>query len=290
MSRTFISILAGLGGMFGWGTSDFLANAASEKIGHAKTLFWSQIAGLVLIAVLLIITHTQFVMSPLFFVLSIVGGVAYALGYLLFYKGFEIGNVSVVSAVVNFQVLFVIAISYFIRGQNLTVFQIPAIAILLIGVTIVSVNFDDLKKGTVSLLQGVKETLLATILFGVIYWPLNEYVVEEVDWIAVSFITKFTAIIVVLVLSIYRKQSLNIQYKRNKLVILVASVGLLEAVGVLSATYGQSYGDGIIVAPISSALTVVTVTLAIIFTRERITKVQGLGIGLVVVGIMMSAF
>src|SRR3989344_1395019 len=118
MSRTFISILAGLGGMFGWGTSDFLANAASEKIGHAKTLFWSQIAGLVLIAVLLIITHTQFVMSPLFF-LSIVGGVAYALGYLLFYKGFEIGNVSVVSAVVNFQVLFVIAILYFIRGQNL---------------------------------------------------------------------------------------------------------------------------------------------------------------------------
>jgi len=132
--------------------------------------------------------------------------------------------------------------------------------------------------------------LLATILFGVIYWPLNEYVVEEVDWIAVSFITKFTAIIVVLVLSIYRKQSLNIQYKRNKLVILVVSVGLLEAVGVLSATYGQSYGDGIIVAPISSALTVVTVTLAMIFTRERITKIQGLGIGLVVVGIMMSAF
>lgn len=70
MDRTLISILSGLGGMFGWGTSDF-------------------------------------------------------------------------------------------RGQPLSILQVPAIALILLGVILVSVNFNYLKQGTVSLLKGVKETLLA---------------------------------------------------------------------------------------------------------------------------------
>ncbi len=290
MDRTLLSILAGLGGMFGWGTSDFLANSASGKIGHSKALFWSQIAGLGLIALIVLVTQPNFAMAPMLLGITIFSGIAYALGYLLFYKGFEIGNVSIVSAVINLQVLFVIVISFFLRGQTLTLLQVPAISLLLIGITLVSVNFNDLRKGTVSLLKGVKETLLAAIMFGVFYWPLNEFVVEKVDWLAVSLITKLTAIIVVFLISVRGKESLAIKDKTKKLFVLVAAVGLLEAVGVLSTTFGQSYGDGIIVAPISSALTVVTVTLAMIFSKERINKIQGVGIALAVIGIVMTAF
>lgn len=290
MDRTLISILGGLGGMFGWGTSDFLANSASEKIGHNKAFFWSQIAGLALIVLMLFIMPSSFAMSPLLIGLTFFGGVAYALGYLLFYKGFEIGNVSVISAVINLQVLFIITISFFLRGQTLTTLQVPAIILLLAGVTLVSVNFEDLRHGTVSLLKGVKEALLATVMFGVFYWPLNEFVVEKADWLAVSFITKLTAIIIVFLIAYFRRNSLVIKRATNKLFVLLAAVGLLEAVGVLSVTFGQSYGDGIIVAPISSALTVVTVSLAMIFSKEKITRIQGFGIAMAVVGIVMIAF
>ena len=290
MDKTFISILAGLGGMIGWGTSDFLANSASEKIGHNKAFFWSQIAGLVLIIVLLILIPPSFAISPLLIGLAVFCGIAYALGYLLFYKGFEIGNVSVISAVINLQVLFIILISFFLRGQTLTTFQIPAIILLLIGVTLVSININELRHGSVSLLKGVKETLAAAVVFGVFYWPLNEFIVEKADWLAIGFITKLTAVIAVLLLASFRKQSLSIRKHTNKLYGLVAAIGILEAIGVLSVTFGQSYGDGIIVAPISSALTVVTVGLAMVFTKERISKIQGLGILLVIVGIVMTAF
>ena len=189
MDKTLISILAGLGGMFGWGTSDFFANSASEKVGHTKAFFWSQLAGLGLIALIILFFPPSFALSPMLLGLSLLSGIAYALGYLMFYKGFEIGNISVVSAVINTQVLFVIFISFFLRGQTLTAVQVPAIALMLIGVTPVSTDLNDLKKGTVSLLKGVKETLLAAVLFGVFYWPLNEYVVERADWLAVGFIT-----------------------------------------------------------------------------------------------------
>lgn len=288
MNRTLLSILAGLGGMFGWGTSDFFANAASEKIGHNKTFFWSQMAGLSLIIVMLLFSHSNFAIAPLFIGLTIFAGTAYALGYLLFYKGFEIGNVSVVSAVVNLQVLFIIIISLF-RGQRLTPLQIPAIILLFLGVTIVSVNLNDLRHGTVSLLRGVKESLAASVIFGIFYWPLNEYIVEKYNWLSVGFITKFTAVIIVWLITKFKKQSLQIKKRTAKLYILIAAIGMLEAIGVLSVTFGQAYGDGILVAPISSSLTVVTVALAMIFTKERITKMQALGILMVVSGIVMSA-
>ena len=209
IDKTLISILGGLGGMIGWGTSDFLANDASEKIGYSKAFFYSQLAGLSLIIALLIFMTPSFSMAPYLFGLAVFGGIAYTLGYLFFYKAFEIGNVSVVSAVVNLQVLFIIIISL-LRGQTLSLLQIPAISLLLIGVTLVSVNFNDLKKGSISLLKGVKETIIATIMFGIFYWPLNEFVVEKVDWLAIGFITKLTAIIAVFIIYSFRKKSMII--------------------------------------------------------------------------------
>jgi drug/metabolite transporter (DMT)-like permease len=289
MEKTLLSILAGLGGMFGWGISDFFANNASEKIGHSKTFFWSQIAGLLLITIMILVLKPSFIISPLFWIIAISGGIFYTIGYLLFYKAFEIGNVSVVSAVVNLQTLFVIIIS-FLRGQTLSSLQILAITLLLIGVTIVSVNFNDLRKGTISLLKGVKETLLATIMFGIFYWPLNEFVVEQNDWLAIGLITKIVAVTFVFLISLRNKNSLSVINLSQKLIILIALVGILEAIAVLSVTFGQAYGDGIIVAPISSALTIVTVGLAMIFSKEKITRVQGLGIAVVIIGIVITAF
>lgn len=288
MSRTLISILGGLGGMFGWGVSDFFANTASEKIGHLRAFFWSQIAGIALIALFVLFLAPSFAMPPLLLVLTACAGIAYGLGYLLFYKGFEIGNVSVVSSVSNLYAVFIVLISYFIRGQPLTAFQIPAMVSIFLGVTLVSLNFRELRQGTVSLLKGVKETIASTIMFGVFGWPLNEYVVEKADWLSVSFLMKLTAIVVVFILSIFQKKSLHIA-SFKKLVPLLFAVGLLEAGAVLSVTFGQSYGDGIIVAPISGALTIVTVSLAVLFSKEKITKVQSAGIALVVGGIITMA-
>lgn len=291
MDRTLISILGGLGGMFGWGISDFLASGASEKVGHTKAFFWSQIVGALFIGIIALFLLPSFSMPTYLLGLTIFAGFVYAIGYLFFYKGFEVGNVSVISAVSNLYVLYIIVISFFIRGQKLTALQIPAIIILLIGATLVSLNYQELQKGKVALLKGVKETLIASFLFGVIYWPLNEFIAEQAHWLSIALITKLTAIVAVfLFLKLVKRETVSVKANSRKLMVLLAAIGILEAIAVLSVTYGQSFDDGIIVAPISSALTVVTVGLAMIFTKERISKIQGLGIGMVVIGIVLTAF
>lgn len=261
-----------------------------KKSVTLKRFFWSQVAGLLMIGLMVLIAMPSFALTPFFLLLAVLCGILYAFGYLLFYKGFEIGNVSVVSAVINLQVIFVMGISYFLRGQTLTPIQIPAMIMLLLGILLVSVNFANLKKGTISLLAGVKETLISAVIFGVFYWPVNELIVEKFNWLSVAFVTKFVAIITVFLLMRIKRQEIGLQKIPKKMFHMIVTVGVLEAVGVLSSNYGQAYGDGIIVAPISSALTLVTVTLAVIFLKEKISKPQLLGIILAISGIILSAF
>lgn len=290
MNSTILSILAGLGGMFGWGTSDFLANSASEKVGHFKTFFYSQVAGLIMVAIIILATTANFSFSPLLIIAILVSGTAYALGYLLFYNGFEIGNVSVVSSVINLQNIFVIAIAYFAYGQRITTIQIPALALLLIGVALVSVNFADFKQGKVSLLKGAKESFLAALMFGIFFWPVNQFIVRQSDWLATNLLTKIVALVVVFLIAKFTKKDLGGVAKTNgKIKLLIISVGILEAVGVLSVSSGLSVGNAIIINPIASALTVITVLLAVIFLKEKISKNQAVGVLLTVVGIVMMS-
>ena len=101
---------------------------------------------------------------------------------------------------------------------------------------------------------------------------------------------KIVAISFVFLFAMFKKEELKIKKGINKkILVAVALTGILEAVGVLGTSFGLAYGDSIIVGPISSALTLVTVTLAVIFLKEKLTKIQTLGILMTVGGIIMTA-
>jgi len=184
MDKTIISVLGGLGGMIGWGTSDFLANQSSEKIGHFKTFLWSQVSGLLLFAVVLLLLRPSFIFSPGLIVLLVIGAIGYSVGYLYFYKAFEVGNISVVSAAINLNTILAMSVAWVVFGQRLSFVQIGGVCAVIAGVILVSVNMRELFSGKVSLVKGIKETIVASILFGVVFWPVNEYITERADWLA----------------------------------------------------------------------------------------------------------
>ncbi|MCB0214678.1 MAG: DMT family transporter, partial [Anaerolineae bacterium] len=230
MDKTIVSILGGLGGMFGWGISDFLANFSSDAIGHFKTFFWSQLAGMVLFLAVGVFLIPEFGITNAFYLALIVeSGIAYALGYLFFYKAFEIGNVAIVSALINLQTIFVMVIAYALYGQRLSTYQYPAVLLLLVGVVLVSVDFGQLRKGAVSLVVGVKETVIAAVMFGILFWPVNEFLVERNDWLPINIYEKTVAIIFILLIAYIGKKSLSIGQTTAKTRINLIAVGLLEA-------------------------------------------------------------
>ena len=96
----------GSGALFGWGIHDFLGGVFAKQIGPFKSFFWSQLASLLSVFLLAFVFTINFNVSILVIILSAIVAIIYAAGYLFFFKGFEIGDVSIVAATMNLWAVF----------------------------------------------------------------------------------------------------------------------------------------------------------------------------------------
>ena len=129
----------------------------------------------------------------------------------------------------------------------------------------------------------------ATFLFG-IFWNLSDVITGEIGWLPTTIFVKIGVILFLLLFSLFVKRELSIAKTTTQTKLMVALVGILEAAAVASVNWGLTIGDVILVTPIASALTIVTITMALVFLKEKVTKVQGLGIITAVAGIVLIAF
>ena len=182
MSVIIQSILAGLGGMFGWGLYDFFGGLFSKRIGNFKTFFWSQLAGLVFATLLIFAFAINLNIPTSIAILIPVASILYATAYLLFFKGFELGNVSIISATMNLWAVFTMLFAFIFLGQRLSTFQFLGVLMIIAGVIFVSLKWSDIEDQNIKLLSGVKETILAALLFG-IFWNFSEIISEKIGWL-----------------------------------------------------------------------------------------------------------
>lgn len=288
MNKTSISILAGLGGMFGWGVSDFFANNAADKIGHTKTVFWSQVFGLLFLAVLSIFFPLKLNLSTYMLGVFTLASLCYSLGYIYLYKAFEIGNISVASTTSNLNVIIGMLIAFVWKGQRLVGLQPIAVILVLLGIFLVSINFKDLINSKVSLLAGVKEALICAFAFG-FFWNFSEFLSEQTNWLTTALVVKVFSLIILFLVSIFTKDKLNLSKSKFNLLPIIGLVGILEAFAVASVNFGLQIGDLVLVDPIAAALSVVTITLAVIFLKEKLSRTQTIGIISTIAGIIMTA-
>jgi transporter family protein len=194
MSTAILSILSGIGGMFGWGIYDFLGGVYAKQIGPFKSFFWSQLAGLVS-ALLLIFAFTINLNVPILVIILLpIAAIVYSAGYLLFFKGFEIGNVSIVAANMNLWAVFTMLFAFVFMGQRLSTLQSLGVLMIISGVTLASLNWSDIKNHSFQLSSGVKETVLGAFFFGV-FWNISEIISENIGWLLTTLFVKFGIIL-----------------------------------------------------------------------------------------------
>jgi transporter family protein len=289
MSTAILSILSGIAGMFGWGIYDFLGGVYAKQIGPFKSFFWSQLAGLVS-ALLLIFIFTINLNVPIWVIILLpIAAIVYSAGYLLFFKGFEIGNVSIVAATMNLWTVFTMLFAFIFMGQRLSTLQSLGVFMIISGVTLASLNWSDIKNQRFQLSSGVKETVLGAFFFGV-FWNISEVISEEIGWLSTTLFVKFGIILFLLLFSFLIKRELDLTKASTKTKCMVVLMGIIEAGAVAIVNYGLTIGDAILITPIASALSIVTITLAIIFLKDKVTKLQGLGIITAIAGIIVTAF
>jgi bacterial/archaeal transporter family protein len=289
MSTAIISILSGIGGMFGWGIYDFLGGVYAKQIGPFKSLFWSQLAGLIFV-LLLIFGFTISLDVPLLVIILLpIAAIFYSAGYLLFFRGFEIGNLSIVAATMNLWAVFTMLFAFIFMGQRLSILQSVGVFMIISGVTLASLNWSDIGNQRFQLSSGVKETVLGAFFFGV-FWNISEIISEEIGWLLTTLLVKFGIILFLLIFSFLIKREIDLTKAGTKTKCMVVLMGIIEASAVAIVNYGLTIGDAILITPIASALSIVTITLAIIFLKDKVTKLQGLGIITAIGGIIVTAF
>jgi transporter family protein len=288
VSATILSILLGIGGMFGWGLYDFLGGVFAKQIGSFKSLFWSQLAGLISIFLLAIVFRSRVNTPVLVIILSLIAAILYSAGYLFFFKGFELGNVSIIAATMNLWTVFTMLFAFMFMGQRLSAFQTLGVFMIIFGATLASLNWSEIRNQKFQLSAGVKEAVFGAFFFGV-FWNVSEIISEKVGWLLTTLFIKFGIILFLLIFSLLVKQKIGLTKTSAKTKTIILLMGVIETGAVALVNYGLTIGDAILITPIASALSIVTITLAVIFLKDKVTKFQGLGIITAIVGIIVTA-
>jgi len=289
MSITLLSIVMGIGGMFGWGIYDFLGGVFSKQVGSFKSLFWSQLAGLISILLLTFIFRTDFQIPALSMALSPLAAILYSAGYLFFFKGFEKGNVSIVAATMNLWAAFTMLFAFLFMGQRLTTAQSIGVFMILFGAALASLDWNSIRSQKYQLSLGVKETILGAFFFGV-FWNISEVISEQIGWLPTTLLVKLGIAIFLLIFSFAIKQKIALENAPAGTKSTVIWMGVIEVSAVALVNYGLTFGDAILITPIASALSIVTIGLAVIFLKEKLSNLQWIGVVTAILGIIATAF
>lgn len=146
-----------------------------------------------------------------------------------------------------------------------------------------------LKRRNFQISTGVKETVIGAFFFGS-FWNISELISEKIGWFQATLFIKLGIILLFLLFSFLVKQEISLTKSSMKTKLILISIGIIEAGAIAIVNFGLTIGDAILITPIASALSVVTIMMAVIFLKEKVHKLQTFGIITVISGIIVTGF
>ncbi|MGH7241294.1 MAG: EamA family transporter [Candidatus Saccharimonadales bacterium] len=286
-----IALLAGLGGMVGWGSADFFAKKSIDKIGSIKSLVWAHIFGtLILFTAFMLRTVFNPTSSQLptdvkswlelgFF------GVLQMIVYWMAYRGFEKGRLTILNPVFASYSGIVALLSIMFLGEKVRSLAVIALGVIFVGSLLLSLDFSQKGTKRIKLAAGLPEVALAAALAAV--WTIGwDKFVSGRDPLSSAFIMYGFMSLAAVVLARLMRVKFSVIHDLDKNPLFL--VGLSEAVAYLAISWGYSRTSLIaVVAVISGAFSVPTVLLAYLFLKERLNMLQILAVSSIIAGVVI---
>jgi uncharacterized membrane protein len=272
----------GLFSALAWGTGDFVAKRAVDRIGPYVTLFYMFLVGTVMLGGLTFssIGKTESFDQPLF-LLTILSSLLGVSGYFFLYYGFQVGTLSLVSTITAAGTIVPVLFSLYFLKEWPTVPEFIGIGFIIGGVVLVSrknaSSESEKKKGA-----GVMPALLSSLFFGS-YVILIKMVSARTGPLLPIFIVRGMGVILIGLALIYRKET---NFPPKGVWKYLIAIGVLDALAFLAFTVGINKALVAIVSPLSSLFTLVTVTLAHFILKEKLEIQQKWGFWMVLIGVL----
>ena len=261
-----------------WGFSDYLGGVKSRIVPLLTLIAVSQLAGLALIGVLAVATHSYpDGRTALYSALAGSAGLV-ALG--AFYRGMAIGRISIVAPVSATGAIIPVAVGL-TRGERPGVIALVGIGLALVGVMLASAeNHPEYGR---SLAAEVPLALAAALGFGVFFFFLAK-ASENHHAIAATVMLRLTTAPLVLLGLLLLRQPLRVPRGNLHWLILV---GLLDSGANTLYALATDHGLLSLVSVLASLYPLTTVLLAQALLHEHVSRHQKVGIAAALAGVVL---
>jgi len=247
-------------------------------LGAFAVLFISQPPTLLLIAAIVIIRGVRVAPGP-WIAAGVIAGLVGLVGLSAAYRGMAIGVVSVVSTIAATGPVVPILVGL-VLGERPSVVQFGGIIVTLAGIALLA--FDRRPQPGGKLVPGVGLALVAALAFGVFLVAIRYASRPDPLWGVLA--TRTGSVLALLLLGLAFRS--RIKVARADMPSLLA-VGVLDVSADVFFAFATTIGLLSIVSILSSLYPVATVILARIVLKERMVRLQQVGIGLALAGVLL---
>jgi len=291
-----MGILLGLATALSWGSADLFARFATRRIGTFRTMLYMQTCGFFLITLAMPRLGGW---GHLFdgsgwqpWAWGILAGVLNTFSTLALYRSFEIGKLSIVAPISACYPVLTMVLSAF-TGERLTPLRLAGMALAIAGVIVVArgehaaedANPTDETNRPAKKSLGVGWAIFSAACFGVMFWLLGLRVVPLVGSAPSVWIIRLTSALTTAVVMLFAGQSRALPSRRDLPMLL--GVGVLDTCAYIFNNYGMAHEQTSVVSVLASLYGAVTVVLAALFLREKVSPSQWLGIVAIFIGIIL---
>lgn len=281
-----MGILLAIAAMICWGTADFFAAKTGRSAGSFLTLFWSQITSLCIYIIIFLLFFQWPHLGTTDLIVFAIAGTLSVLAYAAFYKGLQIGIVAVISPVSACWGIITVILSFVFLNERVGNFQMAGIILAIMGAILTSFRAEDLKKLKFkSYSKGLSYALFNMIGTGLVFVFLALFV-RKFGWFFPIFFIRAIGVAYLLLYVFATQKKVSIS---KNIVLPVALIGLLEALGCFAYDLSLAHQYTAISAPISAVYPMITVILARIFFKEKLVFNQKVGVISVFAGLVLLA-
>lgn len=271
----------------GWGVADFLAKQTIDRIGAVASLIWAHLFGTLALCIGAFLylavagdpTGLPHEASPWLALLMFGAGLATV--YLLVYRAFAKGPVSLLSPIFASYSGIVAALSIVVFGEGVTRGAVGCLALMFAGVLLVSMEGSFSSQASIkSVPPGVVEALASATVAAV--WAITwDKFIGGKSWLSYTAVMYGAMTLVIVVIASARRTELT--RPRGRAAILLAGIGVAEIAAYIAIGIGFSETPHTSwVALLSGSFAVPTVLLARLFLGEELSRVQIAGIAAIV--------
>jgi len=263
-----------------WGTADFFGGKLTKKYKSLAVTGVSQSFGLLFGLVIMLITSSWFAPTlswSNYFLPGVFAGTLGFIGLVAFYAGLATGRMGVVSPISSLSALIPLTVA-FINGEKPSVVQLTGMAVALLGAFCAS--GPEIKDG-ISIRPLVYAVIAAFGFGGAI-----TFIAQGSKSSAIMTMTtmRFTTFIIALVL--FAKYKTAGGFSKKDIPILIG-IGGADFFGNLLLGVATTKGLVSLAVVLGSLFPIVTALLAYKLLHERLHKLQYLGIGIAILGVVI---